>query len=303
MEELQNRVEELKDDYRSLALDASNIRMEKMDLQLDNKKLQNEIARLQSAFKIFQSANDKAQFEQEQKIQLLESQVAELQGTISSHETQATNTEYKVRDCLERVKQLEEEVALKDPFYQVGVLVRARYLENAKFLMLTTRQLKGSYYKRYFKISGDAAAHSAMGATDKLLFNTKVLPASSSEPLLATFHALYRCPPTAYDTFTPSFHATIDCESTIKTIVVLNTNLRPLKEREMAMINIDFICTRYASLGAEAFEADAVVAQRLKWLKELTATILRMDHRRSPETPGGGGGRRGGYAVYTRGNM
>jgi len=76
---------------------------------------------------------------------------------------------------------------------------------------------------------------------------------------------------------------TIDCEGTIRTLLVLNNALRPLAERETAMIDIEFIRKKHELLGREAFESSEEVARRLARLREMTEQIVGMDHKRTVE--------------------
>jgi len=75
----------------------------------------------------------------------------------------------------------------------------------------------------------------------------------------------------------------IDCEGTIRTLLVLNNSLRPLSERETALIDIEFIRKRYQILPRADFESNADIERRLIRLKELTEKIVQEDHKRKDE--------------------
>jgi len=75
----------------------------------------------------------------------------------------------------------------------------------------------------------------------------------------------------------------IDCEGTIRTLLVLNNSLRPLSERETALIDIEFIRKRYQILPQADFESNADIDRRLIRLKELTEKIVQEDHKRKDE--------------------
>ena len=88
----------------------------------------------------------------------------------------------------------------------------------------------------------------------------------------------------------PKMQEAMDCDATIKTLFVLNSSLRPLKERETALIDIDTIKTKYGKLSKEEFEADEDITRRLARVKVLTNNILEADRKRHDGNGGGKGG-------------
>jgi len=288
--------------------------------------------------------------------------VQQLEEEVSAKEKAARDSHALIQTLESRVGDLEFEIAEKEPLYEVGVSVRARYLDKAKFVVLTPKERRGKLNQsQNLKVAGDSAAHNAIvrnrpflwlcikvirvcnvfwqahlrrpaylqetsltnipllqGSTDRLLFNEGVLPASEYAPhrmspffpshthlstflllaflsafltssplqnsqarLLPIFTKLYTLPPTAHAQLPEKMQRVLDHEGTIRTLLVLNTALRPLAERETAMVDIAYIRSRHALLERAEFERCADVERRLARVGEMTERIVGMDHKRT----------------------
>ena len=104
---------------------------------------------------------------------------------------------------------------------------------------------------------------------------------NSQARLLPIFTKLYTLPPTAHAQLPEKMQRVLDHEGTIRTLLVLNTALRPLAERETAMVDIAYIRSRHALLERAEFERCADVERRLARVGEMTERIVGMDHKRT----------------------
>jgi hypothetical protein len=92
-------------------------------------------------------------------------------------------------------------------------------------------------------------------------------------------------------------HKLIDCEATIRTVTVLISKNRPLKQRQLALDNCDIIRTRYEKLTREEFEKDEDVERRLARVMELTEEIVEADR---VQRSAGYGTKKGRSLLYLR---
>ena len=182
-----------------------------------------------------------------------------------------------------RVGELERDRDLKEPLFKIGVAIRLRNLELARALLsnIHSSKLNQGLIKK-----GNAAAHRGMGSVDASLFQQDIAPNVVKCNLSITFKELYKSEPLKYGSMSPKMLEAIDCEVTIRTLVVVNSQ-RLVGVRQTALEQLDVINTKYGKLTKDAFEEDKDIGWRLARLKELTEEIVESDRQRHAARPRG----------------
>lgn len=175
-----------------------------------------------------------------------------------------------------RIAELEQDRDLKEPLLQVGVSIRARYLEMAKKMAMGSPRadLDNSTIEK-----GNEAVHHAMGEVDAILFQGNLISAQAKNRLTTPFMELYKLIPEDYDSRSKKMSQVINCEATIRTLNVLNEGNRPITQRQQALDQIEILHNKYAKLSKESFEADEDVGSRVDRLIALTSEIVEEDRR------------------------
>jgi hypothetical protein len=207
-----------------------------------------------------------------ERVTKLEERITELDG-------EARTSDARIKELQLRVEQLERERDLKEPLFKIAVAIRLRYLEHARVPLFNVHSSK---LNQELIKSGNAAAHHGIGSVDASLFQGDILcnvPKAAKQNFIRTFNDLYKSEPANHGSMPSKMVEAIDCEATIRTLVVVS-NQRLVKTRQVAMEDLDFIKAKYGKLTREAFGEDKDVVWRLGRLKELTEDIVESDRQR-----------------------
>ena len=188
-------------------------------------------------------------------------------------------TSFRLKVANAEFERLETEKKDREPLYEVGKKIRARFLEQARETILSDdrRNLDMAIIEQ-----GNVAAHSGNSAADLALCFQMPSPPISS---LKVFRELYDTDLAYYMVLkNPKLRETIDLWATIRTVKSLNEGVdKPLKEKQSAMDAFDIIIAKYKAAEMEQrqlsqFE-ELVVDRRLAVLKEFTKIIVEYDRR------------------------
>jgi len=188
-------------------------------------------------------------------------------------------TSFRLKVANAEIERLETEKNDREPLYEVGKKIRARFLEQARETILSDdrRNLDMAIIEQ-----GNVAAHSGNSAADLALCFQMPSPPISS---LKVFRELYDTDLAYYMVLkNPKLRETIDLRATIRTVKSLNEGVdKPLKENQSAMDAFDIIIAKYKAAEMEQrqlnqFE-ELVVDRRLAVLKEFTKIIVEYDRR------------------------
>ena len=188
-------------------------------------------------------------------------------------------TSFRLKVANAEIERLETETKDREPLYEVGKNIRARFLEQARETILCDdrRNLDMAIIEQ-----GNVAAHSGNSAADLALCFQMPSPPIS---FLKVFKGLYDTDLAYYMVLkNPKLRETIDLWATIRTVKSLNQGVdKPLKEKQSAMDAFDIIIAKYKAAEMEQrqlsqFE-ELVVDRRLAVLKEFTKIIVEYDRR------------------------
>jgi hypothetical protein len=203
-------------------------------------------------------------------------EVADLKADLEVAENYGQTKREEQKILKSRIAEFEKDRDLKDPLFQVGVSIRARYLEMAKKSALGSPRAK---LDTICIERGNTAAHEAMGQVDAILFQGDILSAEEKDRLSGPFAELYKLKPEDYCSLSQKMSKIIDCEATIRTLNVLNEGNRPISQRQHALDQIQILQDKYSKLPKEIFEADEDVKSRLGRLVALTREIVEEDRQ------------------------
>lgn len=184
-----------------------------------------------------------------------------------------------------RYKDLKQEVeTLKTgPLVQIGLSIRLRFLESARVLLSgdPTDRLDPAIIRR-----GNEAAHAGHAQADALVFRGAYLEAHGfrRKKLAAAFESLYHAKPSSYTPESPRMQEATNMAVTIRTLTpVRDVEMRPIRERETALTNYEYIRDAYAKMSTEDFERDEQVGRRLGVMREMKEVIARADRWNRPD--------------------
>jgi hypothetical protein len=221
-------------------------------------------------------------FELELKIEELQrnsdAKIRELEARVAEVESFGPCAESRIPALEAKIKELESDRDQNRMLFDVGVDIRVRFLQNAK------KQLGLRYEQNSDAIrKGNIAAHAGIGEADVILFQPCLLPNDLRVDLWHIFVNLYGTHPLEYGSRPRKLLEAFDCEATLRTVIVINKGLRPLREREQALGHIEIIKEKYQKLTRQQFEADEDVDRRLAQVKLLTDEIVEEDRLRRSE--------------------
>lgn len=183
-----------------------------------------------------------------------------------------------------QVKELQDELQLKEPLFQIGLAVRLRFLESNH---TEESRLPRSVISQKTIIRGNAAAHAGSGQADANIFQGDLVDEEHHRSLLKkVFENLYHCDPSTYHQLSPRMQKAIDHVVSIRALRALNVSCdRPIRERQSALEHYAFIEARCQKMSSDEFEEDPEIGRRLDVLKEMTEKVIQMDRFTKPPMP------------------
>jgi chromosome segregation ATPase len=210
------------------------------------------------------------------KLQEREKEIADLRADLEDAETYGKAKREEQKSLESRIADLERERSIREPLFQVGVSIRVRYLEMAKKLVM--RSARGDLDIDSIK-RGNAAAHSAMGEVDAVLFHRNILSNRAKISITSPFAELYGCNSRDCSSLSSKMIQVINSEATIRTLNVLNGGNRPLTQRLQVFEQIQILKNKYAKLSKEIFDTDEDVKWRVSRVVALTEEIVEEDRQ------------------------
>ncbi|KAF8852475.1 hypothetical protein BDZ45DRAFT_695060 [Acephala macrosclerotiorum] len=179
-----------------------------------------------------------------------------------------------------RNRELQLEVHLKEPLFQIGKDVRTRYLEEARSSQLTVarRELDKAAIER-----GNAAVYNGVSEADAAVLNGGFLTNLQLKNLTPVFKTLYGDDPKEFYKLSAKMREAMDAYATIQTSAALNSkhpNL-PLQELKIIEGTVRLMGLKHNEMGTEAFEADGGghAARALEKVKEAMVPCLKFDRK------------------------
>lgn len=211
----------------------------------------------------------------------LESENSKLRRKIE--ELKATDERKAIANLQGKNDTLQEELRLKTPLAEVGSDIRRRFLEQARDPLLLVPQPPNQAMIQ----KGNAAAHYGNGQADAAILLSVDWEGNETDrrQLRYVFKALYLHDPEEFMKLPVEIREAVDCQATIRTVVVLNKGLnRPLRERQSALDHFETIMKmaekRKGPSGVMDDASEAELSRRLRIVKELTEDICKYDRGR-----------------------
>ncbi|CZR54796.1 uncharacterized protein PAC_04680 [Phialocephala subalpina] len=177
-----------------------------------------------------------------------------------------------------RNRELQLEVHLKEPLFQIGKDVRTRYLEEARSSQLKVAQLDKAAIKR-----GHVAVWNALGEADAAVLNGGFLTNLQLKNLTPVFKTLYGDDPKEYYKLSAKMRDAMDAYATLQTSAALNSNHpnRPLQEINIVEATVRLMSQKHNTMGTKAFEEDAGghAARALQKIKDAMVPCLKFDRK------------------------
>ncbi|TGO41395.1 hypothetical protein BHYA_0022g00340 [Botrytis hyacinthi] len=240
---LESTISELKDEIYSLKQDNSKL-LERKEALLKNSAT----GELRQTAKI-----EEALCEEQSKTKRLSSQIQELQ---------------------EKVKMLEEERAIVEPLIEVGVAVRKRFFEKAKYTVSSDEIFSRVDYKIIKE--GNDRCHRAYCLTDAALFKLFYLSGSTNEAL---YNKIYNVNSHAdVMKFPLKLCQALDSKASIKTVQAINdSNTSQELRTEAEQLFSSIVDCWNANFQKDTFDANEDVTGSLSQLQDLEEQIIRVD--------------------------
>jgi hypothetical protein len=192
-------------------------------------------------------------------------------------------TSFRLKIANAKIERLEKERKDREPLYEVGKNIRARFLQQARETILWDDR---SNLDMAIIEQGNGAAHSGNSAADAALLSQTPNLRNSYQKV---FTELYVTDPAVYIqgymiSSNPKLRETIDLWATILAVKSVNQGVdRPLKEVQSAMDAFEIILRKYMAAEMEQRQLspneEMEVDRQLAVLKEFTKIIVEYDRR------------------------
>ncbi|TGO07428.1 hypothetical protein BTUL_0278g00110 [Botrytis tulipae] len=200
-------------------------------------------------------------------------QTAQIEEELCEEQLKTKRLSSQTQELQEKVKALEEERAIVKPLIDVGVAVRKRFFEQAKYTVSSDEVFSRVDYKIIKE--GNDRCHRAYCLTDAALFKLFYLSGSTNEAL---YNKIYHVTSYEYVTRYPyKLCQAIDSKASIKTVRAINDSNTSQELRTEAEQLFSFIVNCYiANPQEDIFDANKEVTGWLSQLKDLEGQIVRI---------------------------
>ncbi|KAE8446694.1 hypothetical protein EG329_011738 [Mollisiaceae sp. DMI_Dod_QoI] len=195
--------------------------------------------------------------------------------------TTGTPTDAQLEWLTQRNRELQLEINLKEPLFQVGKDVRARYLEETRSNVfgISRRDLDRALIER-----GNAAVFSGMGEADAAVLNGGFLTNGQLKNLIPVFCELYGdIEPKEHYKVSAKMREALDAYATLRTSAALNSNHPNLPREELKKVQaiVKLMAEKHLQMGAERFEEDVGghAARHLAVINSAMEVILKFDRK------------------------
>ncbi|KAM0131706.1 hypothetical protein ACHAP3_006702 [Botrytis cinerea] len=201
-------------------------------------------------------------------------QTAELEEAICKEQSKTKRFSSKIQELQGKVKALEKERATVESLIEIGVAVRKRFFEQAKYAV----SLGEIFSRPDHKIiqEGNDRCHRAYCLTDAALFKLFYLSGSTNE---AIYNRIYHVNShAAIMNFPLKLCQALDSNASIKTVRVINDSITSQELRtEAEQLFFSIIECWNANLQEDIFDANEEVSGWLSQLHDLEKQIIRID--------------------------
>ncbi|TGO77158.1 hypothetical protein BELL_0120g00110 [Botrytis elliptica] len=278
--DLKDRIRELEKSLnikkRSPGVRAINREKEVMQKKFD--VLESTISELKD--EVYSLTQDNSQLVERKEALLRNSATGELRQTAKIEEAlceEQSNTKRfssRIHELQEKVEVLEEERAVLEPLIEVGVAVRKRFFEQAKYTVPSDEIPNRPDYKIIKE--GNDRCHRAYCLTDAALFKLFYLSGSTNEALYSNIYSIDSHANAMKYPY--KLRQAIDSKASIQTVQAINdSNTSQELRTEAEQFFSSIIDCWNANPQEDVFDANEEVTGWLSQLKDLEEDIVRID--------------------------